>query len=371
MPRKRNEGDGAPQSGTIAERTVAKLKKDKNIKDVIRSGGDTLLSDVPYYVSTQAPMIDYIIGQPGIPAGKLTTIFGLEGSGKSTLSYHLLAETQRMGGVGVLIDSEQRFTRERAAGFGLDADQLIVVDGATTEQSFDSIEKTIDLIREDEIDIPVTIVYDSLAGSVPEKRLEKDVGEAMVANVARLASAFIPRLKLKISRSKVALVIVNQQRTRINMSGDPRMQAYQQRMKVMGGRFSMIAEMTLIFESALMLHCSEVSKLGEDREHPTGIKSRVEVRKNGLAPREGWRAEMDIDFKHGLDKVSSAFELLETIGAIKHWNAGWYISRPSLNVDFDEDQTKFQRRSFEERLEAQPELRDMIAAAPTLWKQEA
>ena len=369
-PKRVATAEAGESSGSLASRVVTQLNKDKLVGDVIKRGSGSLLSDTPYYISTGAPSLDYAIGRPGIPASKLTTIFGREGSGKSTIAYSILAETQRMGGIGVLIDSEQRFTRDRALRMGLNPDELIVIDGATTEQAFDSIEKVVDAIRADNLEVPVTIVYDSLAGSVPEKRMDAQVGDVLIANVARLCSAIIPRIKLKMAKLGVAFVIVNQVRQRINAGGDPRGGTYQERMKVMGPRYAMLAEMTLIFESALMLFVNATAVLGEDKEHPTGIRSRFVVRKCGISPHEMWQAEVDIDYLHGVDKEESTFSLLEDLGYIKHTSAGWYAMRDNLNADFDSGDRKFQRKDFGLLYASRPEMEIIVKAAPTFWQQK-
>lgn len=370
MPRTKQRATAGEPNGSLASRIVGQMKKDKLISEVVKMGNGSLLSDVPYYVSTGVATLDYAIGRPGIPASKLTTIFGREGSGKSTLSYSLLAETQKMGGIGVLIDSEQRFTPDRARRIGLNPDELIIVDGATTEQAFDSIEKIVDAIRADSIDIPVTIVYDSLAGSVPEKRMAAEVGDVQVANVARLASALIPRIKLKIARMGCALVIVNQVRQRVNMGGDPRTGMYNERMKVMGQRYAMLAEMTLIFESALMIYVNAIATNGEDKAKPTGIRSRFVIRKCGISPHEMWQAEADIDYMTGFDKEAAMFDLLEELGYIKHSSGGWYMMRGDLDTEFDGADKKFQRKDFAALMESRPEMDLALAAAPESWQKK-
>lgn len=362
-------GDDGTGASTLQSRLVNKLSKDKDVGGVIKLASGSLLSDTPYYVSTQSAMLDYTIGQPGIPASKVTTIFGREGSGKSTAAYHLLAETQRIGGVGVLVDSEQRFTHDRAVNMGVKPDELIVVEGATMEKSFESIEKIVDGVRAESIDIPVTVVYDSLAGSVTEKRLDADVNDVIVATAARFVGGELPRLKLKIAKLGVALVIVNQVRSRMQFGGDPRTSAYRERMKVMGREHAMLAEWPLIFESALMLYVNAVNTIdnGDDKDHPTGIRSRFTVRKCGISPHEGWRGEVDIDYLTGFDKLGSKFELLEELGYIKHTSAGWYTWRLNTIEDFDPNAKKFQRRGFDEFLLENPSLEDCIKESPTLW----
>lgn len=315
----------ASGTGTIQSRLVDLYKNDKSLGGVIKLGGGSLLSDVPYYVSTQCATLDYAIGRNGIPASKLTTIFGREGSCKSTLCYHILAETQAMGGIGVLIDSEQRFTRDRGISIGIDPDALLVVDGATMEQAFEAIEKVVDGIRDDGITAPVTVVYDSLAGSVTEKRMAAEVGDVLIGRAASLVNAELPRLKLKMARQGVALVVTNQVRSRIHVL-DPRNASSYERIKVMGKDQTMLAEWPLIFESALMIFMASVSNIGPDKEHPTGIHARAVMRKCGIAPREFWRADFECDYLTGIDRDGSVFDLFEDLGLIKGIGGGRFTS---------------------------------------------
>ena len=349
------------EGDNIQARIVNELNKDKALYGVVKTGETPLLSLTPYYISTQSAYLDYILGRPGIPGSKLTTIFGREGSGKSTLGHHLLAETQAIGGIGVLADSEQRFDKKRGALMGINTDDLLYIDGATMEQTFDAIEKIVVKIRAADTDIPVTIVYDSLAGSIPEKRMEAEVGDYLPGRAAAVVSQELPRLKLKISNAKVALVIINQLRSRINMGGDPRSASYKERMKVMGKEQTMLAEWPLIYESALMLFVNSIAQTGEDKDHPTGIRSRVTVRKCGISPREGWKGEIDIDYMRGFDRVGSKFELLEMLGVISGGAAGWYYIG-------DDTTHKFRRSDFHKVLAEKPELDELCKNAPTLWE---
>jgi recombination protein RecA len=300
-----------------------------------------------------------LIGQPGIPSGKITTIFGPEGSSKSTLVYHILAETQRMGGIAVLIDSEQRYTRERAKGIGLDPDDLIVIEGTTLEGSFEALEAVIETLRADPVSktVPITIAYDSLAGSPTEKRLNADVKDVVIGSAAKFVNAELPRLKTMISRESIALVIVNQVRSRISIS-DPRSYGQELRRKVMGTQHSMIAEWPLLYESALMLRVEAAGPIGP-KDAPTGLRVKVSCKKNGLSPREGYSAEVEIDKLHGIDIVESKFQVLKGVGELQE-SGGWYhfATYP---------QKKFRKDEFDAHLATHPDLEKVIKDASTAW----
>ena len=317
---------------------------------------EELPSDITDYVSTQCATLDYIIGQPGIPVGRLTTVFGKEGGGKTTLTLHLIAETQRRGGIAMLLDSECRFSRDRAVRLGVHLDDLIVLSGDTLEKCLTDIEESIVLMREDYPDTLLTIVYDSLAGSPTEATLSKGIGEHTVARAANIVSQSFPRIVPLVARARVALIIVNQLRTYINASGDPR---NRERRKVMKTA-AMVAEGPLVFYSSLMLYVTSTG-LYPDKDNPEGIDVRVEVRKNSIAPGEGKQCEFPISYLHGVDKMEAKLTLLEQLGHIKR-SGGWY-SYACLDK-------KFQRKDFEDVLQEFPELEEFVKAAPTLWQSE-
>lgn len=350
--------DVVKSADNMAEKLSEKYNsKGSKLAGVVKQASAELLSDVSYYISTQAPTVDYIIGRPGVPAGKLTTIFGREASGKSTLGYHIMAETQRRGGLCILIDSEQRFPRDRAGLMGITAEDLVVIDGATAEMSFEAIEEMSADMHKDYPDLPVTFIYDSLAGSVPQKRMEAEIGSANVGTMAKLVSGILPRVKLKMAQSKHALVIVNQLRSRVQML-DPSDRSTYERIKVMGKSQTMIAEWPLIFESALMLYVHSVSQLGADKAQPTGLRSRVVNRKSGVAPREMWFGEIDIDYMRGIDIAASHFDLMVKLGYLKQ-SSSWYEMAGVAK--------KFQRKDFADVMAQHPEIAVVCAEAPTLW----
>lgn len=348
-----------------AQRVVQSLQSAKD-GSVVKMADDDLTSDVRYYISTQLPNVDYAIGQPGVPSGKVTTIFGPEGSGKSTLAYHLLAEVQRMGGIGILIDSEQRYTKQRAQHMGIDPTQLILIDGATLEGAFKAIEDIIEKLRSDADSqtVPILVVYDSIAGSATDKRMAADVGDVGQAGyVAKFIGAELPRLKLKISQASVTVVLVNQLRSRISMA-DPRTRGFELRRKVMGELHSMLAEWPLLYESVLMLRIQTIGAVG-DKDAPTGIRTRVQIRKCGLSPNEMHSAEVEIDKLYGGDKLGSTFDLLEKLGVIVGGAGGRY--RLSSAYAKDDGKTFF-RKDFAAVLAAnQGWIEAVVKAAPTLW----
>lgn len=329
---------------TLEERVVAKLGPAE-----ASLASAPLTSDIASYISTQCAVLDYAIGQPGIPLGRLTVFYGKEGSGKSTLALHVLAETQRRGGLAVLIDAEHRFTRDRGERIGLDSSRLVMPTPLTMEKCFADVEEIIDYVREEDPDRLVCIVIDSLSGLPTTKQMDATLDDAVQpASAARLVSGELPRLCGMLARHRIALIIVNQLRHHLDM--DPRSK---ERRKVLK-KDAMIAEGSLVFWGSLFVYLTSIGVLGEKTD-PTGITARATIRKNSIAP-EGKQAVFDIDALYGIDRLGSKLDLLERLGTITQ--AGPW---------FTYDGKKFQRKGFGEVLAEHPELEEIIAGAPLLW----
>ena len=113
-----------------ADELLAKVAATKDFTSQSQMADKTIDADVVDWIDTQAASLNLAIGRPGIPVGRMTLLVGKEKAGKSTCGYHLLQETQRRGGIAILIDSERRYTRDRAERIGIDHPKLIYIPGA-------------------------------------------------------------------------------------------------------------------------------------------------------------------------------------------------------------------------------------------------
>lgn len=364
MPRRKKPAvEVAPPLGTSSEAPPAPdilagaveefhnlIAKDEELKKItdrrlLAVGDESLDADVTGYVSTQCPMLNWAIGRPGIPRGRMTTIIGLEASGKSTALLHILAETQRIGGIAALIDAERRHWRERAERIGLDHDRLVQLQGATLEENLELIEKFVRAVRTRDPNIPLTIGYDSVAGSPTKADLDGSYGDAIPAKHARLLAIGMRRIHPLIARERVALVMVNQLRDKLQFGftlGRPQM--------------VMLGEHPLTYWSSVKLHLQQAQRLGE-ADAPTGITVNCEILKNTVAP-PFRKCQFNIDFQTGIDAVGSALDLAVKVGIIEG-KSGWYR--------YEGYDKSFQRGDFADVLAQHPELQRLIAAAPLLW----
>lgn len=338
-----------PSASELAASVVKKIGAESRHKGNIQLGSENLDSKVTGWISTGNPMIDYMIGQPGIPSARLTTIVGMEGAGKSTLALSILRETQKMGGIGVLADTENRLWVDRAAGLGVDMDALITLTPETLEDIMSVIESMSDTIRETDTDIPVTIVIDSIAGTPTQADLDMKFGDSLPAAHARLLSFGLRRIHKKISHQRIALVFVNQLRHKIEFGswGKPQM--------VQLGEKSVNywTSLKIMLEQASLITPGD--KKGAD---PIGANIRVGILDSRISPRKRWQRVIALDFLKGFETEQAALDVLLEIGAITVKGSFCYF-----------DGSKgFYRKDWPAFRKEHPELEDFLQAAPTLWQ---
>ena len=155
--------------------------------------------------------LDLAIGVGGIPRGRVTEIFGPEGSGKTTLGQHVIAEAQKGGGMAAYIDVEHALDPTYAANCGINLDNLFISQPDTGEEA---LEITETLVRSGAIDVAV---IDSVAALAPRVELEGEMGDAHVGLQARLMSQALRKLATVISKSGTAVIFINQLREKIGI----------------------------------------------------------------------------------------------------------------------------------------------------------
>lgn len=227
---------------------------------------DEIQGAITGYISTGCFAIDRIIQRPGIPLGRLTTIVGEEGSGKSTMAAHIMAEVQRMGGLVVLADAENAFDPDRAPALGVDASQVVWLRSTNLQETINEIIDVIGLIREEAANIPVAIIWDSISQTPPKEELDDPFGTPHMALHSRYVSAAMRRLVPLIASTQVALVFVNQYREDIGKMG-------------FGPKKTMLAARAIRFASTVIFELTKIGKVG-DSKAPDGIEVKVYTYKN-------------------------------------------------------------------------------------------
>jgi len=251
-------------------------------------------------IPTGSLSLDIATGIGGIPKGKVIEIFGHESSGKTTLTLHMIAETQKKGGKAVFIDAEHAFDPKYAKAIGVNLDDLIISQPDYGEQALEIAET---LVRSGVIDV---IVIDSVAALVPKAELEGSIEESNIGLHARLMSKAMRVLKGAVNKSNTALILINQVREKVGtMFGNPE--------TTTGGR-----AIKFFADMRMEVRKSDIKDGGER----VGSRVRVKIVKNKLAP-PFKEAEFDILYGEGISKEGELIDLGEEYGILKKSGA-WY-----------------------------------------------
>jgi recombination protein RecA len=253
---------------------------------------------VTAWVPSGSPVLDARLGG-GWPAGRVVEVFGPESNGKTTVALHAIAETQKLGGIGIFLDTEHALDKRRAQALGVDLKRLIYAQPGTMEELFRYVEHIVELISKKSPDKLITIVWDSVASTTTEKELEGDYGETGYLDHPRIMSQAFRKITKVISKHKVLFMCINQVRDKMNVTfGD--------KTSTFGGR-------ALKFYATIRL---EVKRVGQrkgkegDVERIVGINCEATVKKNKVAPPFGV-AKFPIMFRDeygGIDPFASVVE---------------------------------------------------------------
>ena len=327
--------------------SLNKKQKDQKIAFYLDDDSEGAPTNVNGWISTGAAMLDVAISNRpygGIPVGRITELTGLEQSGKSLLSAHLLAETQKQGGIAVLIDTETAVSREFFDAIGVDVSKLLYVSVDTVEDIFETIETIIEKVREKDAQKLVTIVVDSVAAASTKKEMEADYDkDGYATDKAIIISKAMRKITNTIGRQKIAVIFTNQLRQKLGvMFGDP--------WTTSGGK-------ALAFHASVRLRLKNVGQIkmkigGQDKI--VGISVRAQVVKNRLGPPLR-SADFEIYFDRGIDNYGSWLTSLKENKLVKQSGA-WYEY-----TDTDTGEIiKFQSKDFIKMMEEKDELREQI-----------
>jgi recombination protein RecA len=277
----------------------------KAIQTKFGEGSIMKLGDTPKVninsISTGSLGLDMALGIGGIPRGRIIEIFGPESSGKTTLSLHIVAEAQKLGGVCAYIDAEHAMDPEYTKKLGVNINELLISQPDNGEQALEIVES---LVRTGKIDV---VVIDSVAALTPKDEIEGDMGAYHVGKQARLMSQALRKLTAIVAKSKTSVIFINQIRMQIGvMFGNPE--------TTPGGK-------ALKFYTSVRLDIRRIAQIKKGEE-VVGGRTRVKVVKNKVAA-PFKQTEFDIIYNEGISREGEMMALGEKLGIIEKSGASY------------------------------------------------
>jgi len=322
-------------------------KKFKDYKVAYLLKDDDSPNDLTEWVSTGSSTLDLAISNRphgGIPVGRITEITGMEASGKTLVASHVLADTQKKGGLAVFIDTENSINIEFLECIGVDAAKLLYIQLETVEDIFETIESIVTKIRESDNNRLVTIVVDSVAAATTKVELEADFDkDGWSTSKAIIISKAMRKITQLIGRQRICLVFTNQLRQKLGvMFGDP--------WTTSGGK-------ALQFHASCRLRlkaAGQIKAKNNGIENVIGIKTIAQVVKNRMGPPLR-KVNFEIYFDSGIDDFGGWLQVLKDHKMVSQGGAWYTYKDPETDTEI-----KFQSKDFEDKMLGDPELKERL-----------
>lgn len=283
--------------------TIAMIEKQYGRGAIMKLGDYKVNTDIEY-IPTGCLSLDLALGVGGVPRGRILEVFGPESSGKTTVALHIIAQTQKMGGVAAFIDAEHALDAQYAHALGVNTDDLYLSQPDTGEQALDICES---LVRSSAVDV---IVVDSVAALTPKAEIEGDMGDTHVGLLARLMSQALRKLTAITNKSKTCVIFINQLREKVGvMFGNPE--------TTPGGK-------ALKYFSTIRLDIRKADALKSDGDI-VGNRAKCKVVKNKVAP-PFKVAEFDIIYGEGISQEGCLIDLGIEYGILSKSGAFYYYN---------------------------------------------
>ncbi len=317
------------------ESALSQIERNFGKGSIMKLGQNSPVADIES-VSTGSIGLDIALGIGGLPRGRIIEIYGPESSGKTTLTLHVIAEMQKLGGICAFVDAEHALDPKYAKNLGVDLDELLISQPDAGEQA---LEITETLVRSGAVSV---VVVDSVAALTPKAELEGDMGDYQMGAQARLMSQAMRKLTSAISRSNCMVIFINQIRMKIGvMFGSPETTS--------GGN-------ALKFYASVRLDIRRIGAL-KDRDEVVGNATRVKVVKNKVAP-PFKQVEFDIMFGEGISKTGEILDMGVKLGLVG--KAGSWFSYGDERIGQGRENSK---TFLKEHPEIAHEIEDKIRAA--------
>ena len=319
--------------------TIALIEKQYG-KGSIMKLGDTNINSEIEVIPTGCLSLDLALGVGGVPRGRIIEIFGPESSGKTTVALHIIAETQKAGGVAAFIDAEHALDAQYAHALGVDTNELYLSQPDTGEQALDICES---LVRSSAVDV---IVVDSVAALTPKAEIEGDMGDTHVGLLARLMSQALRKLTAITNRSKTCVIFINQLREKVGvMFGNPE--------TTPGGK-------ALKYFASIRLDIRKTDALKSEGEI-IGNSAKCKVVKNKVAP-PFKVAEVDIIYGEGISQEGCLIDLGVQYGILEK-SGSWFNYNDNKIAQGREKMRDYLKANAEFKAELEAKIREAHKAS--------
>ncbi len=300
-------------------------------------------AEISDWISTGSSILDLAISNRphgGLPVGKMVEFNGLEGTGKSLVSAHVVADTQKKGGIAVVIDTENAAAPEFWKSLGVDLSKLLYVQCETVEDIFEKMEQMIGIVRKSNKDRILTIIVDSVAAASTKAELESDHGkDGFATGKSIIISKAMRKITTMIGRQKVLTVFTNQLRQNLNAM------AFGDKYVVSGGK-------SLAYHCSVRVRLNNTGKLKKGEE-VIGNECKAVVVKNRMGPPQR-QASFDIYFDSGIADYDSWIKVLKENNLVKQGGAYYTYKKD------DGSEWKFQSKDFVETMKTDKALSEEV-----------
>lgn len=319
--------------------TIAMIEKQYGKGSIMKLGETNVNTDLEV-VPTGCLSLDLALGVGGVPRGRIIEIYGPESSGKTTVALHVIAETQKMGGVAAFIDAEHALDAQYARALGVDTNELYLSQPDTGEQALDICES---LVRSSAVDV---IVIDSVAALTPKAEIEGDMGDTHVGLLARLMSQALRKLTAITNRSKTCVIFINQLREKVGvMFGNPE--------TTPGGK-------ALKYFATIRLDIRKADAL-KSEGGIIGNRAKCKVVKNKVAP-PFKVAEFDIIYGEGISQEGCLIDLGVEYGVLTK-SGSWFNYKDEKVAQGREKMRDYLKENLEIKTEIDAKIREAHKAA--------